>query len=47
MRILPSLDGFINDEWITNKTRFSYDSLNIQRLSYPKISLNNKFIIIS
>lgn len=47
MRILPSLDGLTNDEWITNKTRFSYDSLNIQRLNFPKISFNNKFIIIS
>jgi NADH-quinone oxidoreductase subunit G len=47
MRILPSLDGLTNDEWITNKARFSYDSLNIQRLNYPKIAFNNKFIIIS
>lgn len=46
MRILPSLDSFINDEWITNKTRFSYDSLNIQRIYYPKILFNNKLIII-
>jgi hypothetical protein len=23
MRIVPSLDGLINEEWITNKTRFS------------------------
>ena len=27
MRILPSLEGFTNDEWITNKARFGYDSL--------------------
>jgi NADH-quinone oxidoreductase subunit G len=45
-RILPSLDGLINNEWITNKIRFSYDSLNIQRLNYPKIAINKKFIII-
>lgn len=47
MRVLPSLDGFINEEWITNKTRFSYDSLNIQRLNFPRISYYNKFIAIS
>jgi NADH dehydrogenase/NADH:ubiquinone oxidoreductase subunit G len=47
MRILPSLDGSINEEWITNKIRFSYDSLNVQRLLFPKVLFNNKFIIIS
>lgn len=45
-RILPSLDEFY-DEWITNKCRFIYDSFNIQRLSYPKLKLKFKFIIIS
>ncbi len=25
MRIVPLLDEFINEEWITNKARFSYD----------------------
>ena len=47
MRIVPSLDGLINEEWITNKTRYSYDSLSIQRIYKPKISFNFKFIIIS
>ena len=47
MRIVPSLDGLVNEEWITNKTRYSYDSLSIQRLNTPRISFNNKFIIIS
>lgn len=46
IRILPSLDEFY-DEWITNKARFVYDSFNIQRLKNPKLSINNKFIIIS
>lgn len=47
MRIVPSLDGLVNEEWITNKTRFSYDSLSIQRIYNPKICFNSKFIIIS
>lgn len=47
MRIVPSLDGLVNEEWITNKTRYFYDSLNIQRIYNPKISFNLKFIIIS
>ncbi len=45
-RILPSIDEFY-DEWITNKCRFVYDAFNVQRLSYPKLKLNLKFIIIS
>lgn len=47
MRILPSLDGLVNEEWITNKTRYSYDSLSIQRIFNPKISFNSKFVAIS
>ena len=46
IRILPSLDEFYT-EWITNKSRFISDSFNIQRLYYPKIKLNFKFIILS
>lgn len=30
-----------------NKARFSYDSLQLQRLSYPKLNLNSKLIAIS
>ena len=47
MRIVPLLDGSLNENWITNKARFSYDSLNLQRLYYPKVKLNSKFIDIS
>jgi NADH dehydrogenase/NADH:ubiquinone oxidoreductase subunit G len=47
MRVVPCLDEITNEEWITNKTRFSFDSLNIQRLQYPKYSLFRKFFTIS
>ena len=46
-RILPLLDESLNEEWITNKTRFSYDSLCINRVNYPKLKLVNKLIVIS
>ena len=46
-RILPALNEALNEEWITNKARFSYDSLLINRINYPKLNLNNKFIVIS
>ena len=47
IRILPLLDENINEEWITNKARFSYDSLLLNRLNYPKIKYINKFVVFS
>lgn len=35
MRVLPSLNENINEEWISDKTRFSYDGLSVQRLGVP------------
>ena len=35
MRILPRLNESINEEWISDKSRFSYDGLTIQRLGVP------------
>lgn len=37
MRILPRLNEDINEEWISDKTRFSYDGLKRQRLTVPMI----------
>ena len=42
MRILPSLNEDINEEWISDKTRFCYDGLKYQRLDKPYIRKNNK-----
>ena len=47
IRILPLLDENLNEEWITNKTRFAYDALLLNRISYPKIKYINKFIVFS
>lgn len=47
IRILPLLDENINEEWITNKARFSYDSLLLNRLNYPKIKFLKKYIVFS
>ena len=33
---LEQINENINEEWISDKTRFYYDSLNIQRLLFPK-----------
>jgi NADH-quinone oxidoreductase subunit G len=37
MRILPRLNEEINEEWISDKTRFCYDGLKYQRLDKPYI----------
>ncbi|KAG6401140.1 hypothetical protein SASPL_137985 [Salvia splendens] len=37
MRIVPRLNGDINEEWISDKTRFFYDGLKRQRLNDPMI----------
>ena len=47
LRIVPFLNESINEEWITNKARFAYDALNVQRIMYPQIRFFNKFIILS
>ncbi len=41
-RILPRLNNNINEEWISDKTRFSCDGLLKQRLDTPYIKRNNK-----
>ena len=47
IRILPSLNENINEEWITNSARFSYDSLLLNRISYPRIRYVNKLVVFS
>ncbi|XP_072339022.1 NADH-ubiquinone oxidoreductase 75 kDa subunit, mitochondrial [Scyliorhinus torazame] len=37
MRILPRLNEDVNEEWISDKTRFSYDGLKRQRLIVPMV----------
>ena len=32
LRILPRINNKINDEWISDKIRFSYDGFNKQRI---------------
>ncbi len=44
MRILPKLNEDINEEWISDKARFSYDGLKVQRLDLPYIKEGNKLV---
>jgi NADH-quinone oxidoreductase subunit G len=47
VRILPKTNVNINKEWISNKTRFFFDSLKYQRIEYPLLKTNKGFKKIS
>ena len=44
MRILPRLNEAVNEEWISDKTRFSYDGLNAQRIDRPYLRQKGKLV---
>jgi NADH dehydrogenase (ubiquinone) Fe-S protein 1 len=43
MRILPRVNEEVNEEWISDKTRFAYDGLKTQRLTVPMIKKDGEF----
>ncbi|PHH65183.1 hypothetical protein CDD81_3314 [Ophiocordyceps australis] len=43
MRIIPRLNDDVNEEWISDKTRFACDGLKTQRLTIPLIRREGKF----
>lgn len=42
MRVLPRVNEAINEEWISDKTRFIWDGLKSQRLDRPYVRRNKK-----
>ncbi len=42
-RVLPLINEDINEEWISDKTRYACDGLLNQRLDTPYVKYNNKF----
>jgi len=42
-RILPRINENINEEWISDKSRYACDGLLNQRLDTPYVKYNNKF----
>lgn len=42
MRILPRINEDINEEWISDKIRFSYDGLKLQRIDRPFVKSGAK-----
>lgn len=46
MRILPRINSNLNEDWITDKIRFSYDSFRRQRLYDPMVKVGGIFFKI-
>ncbi len=44
MRILPRLHEDVNEEWISDKTRFAYDGLKYRRLDRPMIRRDGRLV---
>nr|CAG8502412.1 7952_t:CDS:2 [Entrophospora candida] len=47
MRILPRINDQVNEEWISDKTRFAFDGLKRQRLTVPLIRQGDKFLSVN
>lgn len=47
LRILPRINDSINDEWISDKTRFVYDSFKLNRVGFPYKKTENTFLKLS
>jgi len=47
MRILPRVNEAVNEEWISDKTRFIWDGLRTQRLDRPYVRRNGKLTVAS
>ena len=45
LRILPKYHNELNEEWLVDRSRFSYDAYKFQRLMYPYINKNSKLIL--
>lgn len=43
LRVLPRINDEVNEEWISDKTRFAVDGLNLQRLTQPLVRVNDQF----
>lgn len=44
IRIVPLLNDTLNEEWISDKTRFSFDGLKTQRIGNPFFKEKKRFL---
>ncbi|KAJ3342447.1 NADH dehydrogenase (ubiquinone) 78K chain precursor, 5-prime end [Gonapodya sp. JEL0774] len=47
MRVVPRLNEDINEEWLSDKSRFAYDGLKRQRLTVPMVRQGNTFVPVT
>ena len=47
MRILPRLNEAVNEEWISDKTRYAVDGLKRQRLDVPLLRIDGQLAPVS
>lgn len=47
MRVLPRINEKINDDWISDRIRFSYDAFRRQRLFDPMLMVGGSFLKVS
>lgn len=47
LRLLPIIKNEVQDEWISNITRYFYDSIYYQRLTYPILKKDGNILKIS
>jgi len=44
MRVQPRTNDDVNEEWISDKTRYAYDGLKFQRLTTPLVKEGDRFV---
>lgn len=47
MRVMPRMNEAVNEEWISDKTRFIWDGLKTQRLDRPYVKKNGRLTPVS
>ncbi|WP_234052273.1 MULTISPECIES: NADH-quinone oxidoreductase subunit NuoG [unclassified Xanthobacter] len=47
MRILPRTNDLVNEEWISDKSRYVWDGLKVQRLDRPYVRKNGRLVAAS
>ena len=47
MRVQPRPNDDVNEEWISDKTRYAYDGLRFQRLTVPLVKQGDRFVTAS
>ena len=47
VRVLPRTNDEINEEWISDKTRYAIDGLKVQRLDRPYLRIDGKLTAVS